>query len=272
MKISELVRAYVLEKDNTEQYNAQLIHRMRDLELYCGRELSVSDFSANLLNSWLGNVLKMQKLSRHTVVGYRRAAITLWMYAADLELCDYPTTRRIFIPKVKHAAPVAFTIAEVSRLIESASAERGSLSNDIQRKYYWPAAIRIAYDTGLRRGDIWRLPYSIIDGKPFAIIENKTHLCQTRRISEQACELLVKSGRRNIALPWPGGDRNGRTFGSQFERIRKRAGIESGTFKRLRRTHGSLLGTLGHSSTAVFERHYHDRTLVDEVELPPEPL
>lgn len=36
-------------------------------------------------------------------------------------------------------------------------ANRGGYPNGVARRHYWPAIIRAAWDSGLRRGDLWRL-------------------------------------------------------------------------------------------------------------------
>lgn len=267
MNISELTKVYISERDNTENYNQQLEFCIRHLNNFVGRDLSPAALNCDLVNRWITHLQETCDLSPSSVARYRRAVITIWKFAADLDRCEYPIVRRIKRVKLVHKPPQAFNIPEVASLVESAKQERGIYGEGIRRGLFWASIIGTAYDTGLRRGDILALPFDVSDGKPFQVVESKTGRVQLRQISPRVCEWIRVSGERNLAFPWSLGIRE---FPDHFNRIRERAGIKRGHFKWLRRTNGSLLGTLGHSSQRVFETFYNDKTLSNTVVLPPE--
>ena len=266
MNISELTKVYISERDNTENYNKQLEFCIQHLINFVGRDISPAALDYQMINRWITNLLEKQDLSPSSVTRYRRAVLTIWKFAADLDLCGYPIVRRIKRVKLVHKPPQAFTIDQVASLIQAAKEERGVYGAGIRRALFWASIIGTAYDTGLRRGDILALPFDVSDGKPFQIVENKTGRVQLRQISPQVCEWIQISGERELAFPWTLGIRE---FPDHFNRIRNRAKIKHGHFKWLRRTNGSLLGTLGHSSPHVFETFYNDKTLNNTVKLPP---
>lgn len=266
MNISELTKVYISERDNTENYNQQLEFCIRHLTNFVGRDLSPAALSYETVNRWITNLQETCELSPSSVTRYRRAVLTIWKFAADLDLCEYPIVRRIKRVKLVHQPPEAFTIEQVASLIQSAKQERGIYGAGIRRALWWASIIGTAYDTGLRRGDILALPFDVSEGKPFQIVEKKTGRMQLRQISPRVCEWIRITGERDLAFPWLLGIRE---FPDHFNRIRDRAEIKRGHFKWLRRTNGSLLGTLGHSSQHVFETFYNDKTLSNTVQLPP---
>jgi len=241
MKLKKLVKRYNSERDNCHQYQESLARAVNRYREFTG----LNQFEYESVNEWLTNL--QQHVSNHTVKNYRRYAITLWTYAATLDLCEYPDPRRIKQVKVTNPAPQAWSPEQVMRLVHVAP------------NAWWKAVIIAGYDTGLRRGDLLRLPRTIENGQRFVIVERKTRQSETRQLSDRGAELLRRLPENELAFPW---DKSLTTFGRQFAQIVDAAEL-TGTFKYLRRTFVTLSGWR-HADPGISKKHYIDPTLVDE--------
>ena len=253
MELKLLAEQYIAERDNSPEYDEHLRRTVRSLSNYVGREITVCELEYDLINRWLSSVLRRK--SKATAKGEKRRVTTLWFYAAELGFCEWPQSRRIKRIHEPYQVPEAFSKEEVRRLITAAGSLTGRYAKAISRAAYWQALIIAAYDLGFRRGDLFRLPRCIVDGEPFVWVEHKTHVPQCRQLSPQGVQLLRRISHPKLAYPW---FRSLTAFRKNWLTIQRRAGVDRGSFKWLRRTHGTYAGTLGHRSSEIFERHYHD--------------
>lgn len=146
---------------------------------------------------------------------YRSDVISLWNAAADESLVLYPPLRRIFKPKLHDLIIECYSHDEVLRLLAAARAFPGEYPTGISRRAYWTAAIMFAWDTGLRRGDVWRFEKKMVqpDGM-LRVVQHKTKQAVTVRLRESTRKALdaIPFGR---PLAWPMADtffRTGRGF------------------------------------------------------------
>lgn len=252
--LPQLVSEYVAEMDVSDQYHEQL-HRAAVglMELDSDRPLTLPT-----VNAFLKKIA--ERYSRITARNYRSRIITIWHYAHERGLADQPDVRRI--KRIKYTLPVprALTKKQVRQLVESAETLKGQQAG-IPNCLFWPALIVGAFDLGFRKGDLLRLPYSLIgQGAPFAWRESKEGRVQVRQLSQEGVQRLNRLQALNPtkeAYPWSLGLTSWR---KHWAKIAGYAGIEC-QFKTLRKTHGSYAGTLGHASLAVFEKHYLDPTI-----------
>ncbi|QDT75760.1 tyrosine-type recombinase/integrase [Lacipirellula limnantheis] len=275
--IFEFAEQYIAARDLSDLYAMRLTLAADRLATFARSDLLEDCFTEISVNRFLSS--HPPETSPRTVRSYRSDVLALWNAAADLDLVPYPVARRIKRPKCPALVIDCFSVEEVRLIV--AQAERChpyTMSNGINRRQYWPAAIRLAWDTGLRRGDVWKFRKSWIrpDGSA-RIVQNKTGQALTVRLHPSTIEAL-NAIPFDLATKWPSSDANGSRFSKQFKDICRSAGVFRGTFKWLRRGSGSYVEAvqpgaggkhLGHSSPQVFGQHYDARLTSAAAPMPP---
>ena len=257
MLLRDLVESYIAKSDNSASYNEHLRRSVRNLCDYVGRDLTVSSLNYDLINRWLTGGIERGR-AKATVSAWKRNIVTLWYFAARSGLCEKPDTWQLKTIRQEYRNPAAIKPEDLRKLVDAAGQLHGEYYPTIRRGQYWQAILIGAYDLGFRRGDLWSLPRSIVDGAPVVWTESKTGRTQCRQLSDEGIERLRKIDHPKLAYPWL---RSGSAFAKTFHQIRRRAGVPPCQFKWIRRTHGSLVGTLGHADSKVFDKHYNDRSL-----------
>lgn len=227
-----------------------------------------------VVNGYLA--MRAKKLSPYTLRSLRGDLLTLWNAAADEDLVPYPMTRRIRRIKRPELIIECYTVEEVRILLEHVSKLKRCFPDGTVIRDYWPAIIRTAWDTGLRRGDLWRLRRDAIRSDGTArVIQHKTGRATIRKLRPSTIEAIDKLyGPTPLSFPLVAAQ-----FGRHWQKFTKATGINRGTFKWVRRASGSYveLGQigagskhLGHTSSEVFERHYNAKLDTDAIPLPPD--
>lgn len=162
---------------------------------------------------------------------------------------------------------------EARALATAAAHLTGAYPNGIARRHYWPAIIRAAWDSGLRRGDLWRLKRrDIRRDRTALIVQSKTGrpvVCRFHPSTLKALDLA--DGHLTWSLcEW--------CFGVHFQEIVELSSVRKGTFRWLRRGSGSRVEAdnpgLGHghlgNQRIVFEKHYDAQISCKRLKTPPE--
>lgn len=190
----------------------------------------------------------------------------LWNAAADVDLVPYPRPRRIRRPKCPELLIECYSVDEAKALLQAASRLDGAYPSGVKQSHYWPAAIRLAWDTGFRRSDVWGFKKSSIGQEGAGrIVQRKTRRAISFRLRESTIHALDAIP-FDQPLRW---EMDMSYFGRHFKRLVKAAGVNRGTFKWLRRASGSYVEKemagaggkhLGHSDPRMFnsETSYHD--------------
>ncbi len=269
--IVDLAEACIAERNLSAGYVDNFRRAVRSLKSHAGHVVTICDLTPELVNSFLTALGPGR--SPATVLQYRNIILSLWGWASDCGYCEPPVCRRIKRPKVVSPIPIAWTAAEVQRLIAACDSP------------WWNSLARTAYDTGLRRGDLLSLTAdNLRDGvitlrpskTPNKIVARRIHPSTLAAI--KVIETTKFSPRANSDLLWPWHQGREKWF-SDFRKIVAAADLV-GTFKFLRRTSGTLVEAenpgagqnhLAHSSRAVFERYYLDDGMVaGSSPMPPE--
>jgi integrase len=242
--------------------------------------------SADLFERWAGGPVRLEELDEQSVSAFlrdysataapptvrskRTQILALWRAAADDGLCD-PPTRRVRSVRVPRRPVVAWERAEVERLLAACQALPRWHRCGLRRSVWWDLAIRVAWDTGLRWGDLVALPVEAVraDG---AVVwsQAKTGSLITCRLQPSTLAALLASLEacpRSLVCPWPASHE---TFTDQVARLVKKAGVRPGTWKWIRRGSGTDVelqqGGAGHlhlgNTRAVFESAYGDRAIL----------
>jgi integrase len=200
----------------------------------------------------------------------------LWNAAADIDLVPYPVARRIVRVQRPSLHIDCYTIDEARLLLAAADELPGRYKNQVLTRAYWTAAIRLAWDTGIRRGDVWEFRRDRVrpDGST-RIVQHKTGQAVPAKLWPTTI----------AALDAIGGPQPCRWFidptffGRHFKKIVKAAGVNRGSFKWLRRASGSYVDLaqpgaggkhLGHSDPATFGKFYDARLGEHDLPMPPE--
>lgn len=209
--------------------------------------------------------------SRHTAHFYRLALLAIIRAAHDADLCELP--KRIRPVKLAAHEPVGFSTEEIKRLIAHAT--------PLQR-----AAIMLVWDTGIRRGDVFRTKWAnIYNGNRLRIVvgkNGKRHSAMIRPETLAACSAVQDFS--GLLIPYhyslSSWNKAWRKLGRLSGVNVNRRGLQS-----IRRTAASMVarvqgvGTaaqfLGHSAgsgIAVVTRYYLVPGLLDDSPPAPPPL
>jgi integrase len=269
----EFSRQYVARRSLSIGYANILPKRAAKLEAFVGKSAIQDVLTEATVNAFLAAIVGTGRPA--TIRKYRQDLLTLWSAAADDDLVGYPIRRRIRREKPDPLPIECFTLDEVRSIVVAAEQLKGAFENGVARRHYWPAIVRAAWDTGLRRGDLWRFDKSCLqpDGT-FRVVMSKTRKPIRRMLRPETVAALDKIGLEK-PLAWP--MRNEWSFSFGFQRILIAAGVDRGQFKWLRRAAGSHVEAehpgAGHralgNTTQVFNSHYN-ADLAGEVLMPPE--
>lgn len=243
--------------------------------------------AADLFERWAGRPIRLDELDEAsvsaflrdysatvapaTVKGKKASILALWRSAADDGLAAEPVTRKIRKTRVPEKVVVAWTKSEVEQLLEACKVLPRRHRCGLPRSEWFALAVRVAWDSGLRWGDLIEIPVSAIrpDGSA-SWTQSKTGKVISFTLSPSTMVALRASWLscpRSLVCPWPA---THETFTDQVERLVAKAGIREGTWKWIRRGSGTDVELQsrgsGHehlgNTRAVFDASYGDRTIL----------
>lgn len=268
--IADFCRTYAIQRQLRANTAVQLQISVALLCRFAGKELTVGDLDERLLMNWL--CAYSQHRSPSTVRAKRTAIMLLWRAAADADLCR-PPKRITAAPQQRFRTVNAWRPDEVQQLISACTRLPRLHQQALPRSQWWELAIRVAWDTALRRGDQLTLEVCQIqqDGT-FAITQSKTGRVVCCSLGDETLALLGRTLQvwpRRLVTPWQA---SRESFERQFRLIVKKAGVRPGTWKWLRRGSGTDVERLhpgcgathlGHApGSPIAERHYFDQSLL----------
>lgn len=271
MTLTRFIDKYIAQRDLSVDYAGTLRKRARALQEFAGKSVVRYVLKEDIVNAFLKQLPK--KLSAYTVSKYRQDFLTMWRAAADVDLCPYPTARRIWQPKKQALIIECLSHDEIEAIVAAAGKLRGCLEDGRPRRHYWTAIIRAAWDTGLRRGDLWRITDRTAgkDGS-FKIVQNKSKKIVRCTLRPSTIEAIRLAGG---TLEWP---HCFRSFTYGWQRIVEQSGIgREAQFRWVRRGVGSAIESMQPGAGAkalgntdqVFRLHYDAQ--LRPVELPQTP-
>lgn len=238
-------------------------------ERWAGGPVPLAELEEQSVSAWLRDYSATVK--PHTVRGKKSMLLALWRAAADDGLCEEPSARRVRRVRVPEQTVTAWTREEVEQLLATAGTLKRRHRCGLPRAAWWDLAIRVAWDSGLRWGDLVALRVDAIRPDGAATwTQSKTGRVSAFRLSAGTLEALQRTLAacpRTLVCPWPA---SGETFRDQVDRLVARAGIRPGTWRWIRRGSGSdvelQVDGAGHrhlgNTPAVFRASYEDRTIV----------
>lgn len=273
ISLTQFAAQYVACRPLNPTYARRLKWTAAALEAHSGQADLTKTLTESHANSFLtANADK----SPFTIRSYRSDILSLWNGAADCDLLPYPVMRRVRLPQLPELLIDCYTVDEVRLLVASAKTLIGRYRWEVRKRDYWNAAIRLAWDTGLRRGDVIRFRRDSLrpDGVVM-VLQGKTKKVVPVKLRESTVIAL-----NALSGPYPlrwGTDVT--YFTRHFRRIVVASGVKRGTFKWLRRASGSYVEAeqpgagykhLGQSGPQVFNRHYDAKLGGHNLPQPPE--
>lgn len=264
---------YVSCRSISRIYANQLRTRANKLQAFTGRKTIAEVLTEQNVNAFLASI---EHHKPATIRGYRVDLLTLWGAAADENLVKYPRRRRIRRARVPQQVIDCYTVAEAEAILEAAVRLEGAYPSGVMRRDYWNAAVRLAWDSGLRRGDIWAFRLQNVDpAGNWRCVQHKTGKLAAGRIHPSTRAALAAIG-TDQPCEWP---LPVEQFSREFRRLRDLAGVTRGTWKWFRRSSGSYVEAqqagaghrhLGHATESIFTTHYDARLAERSVVQPPE--
>lgn len=265
--LDEYATTREIEQNTLYQYRIAV----RLFEKWAGGPVALADLDELSVSAWLRDYAA-SGLSRTTVRNKRTMIVGLWRNAADDGYVD-PPKRRIRSSRAEVAIPVAWTREEVVQLREACRKLPRKHRCGLSRAEWWELAVCVAWDSGLRWGDLVRLRVDQV--RPDGLVcvqQHKTRRLAVFRLSPDTMRLLKRSLTkcpRSLVCPWMS---SGETFRAQMKRLVAKSGIRSGTWKWLRRASGTdveIQSTgaaaehLGHRpGSRIAQLHYIDPVLL----------
>lgn len=273
ISLRDFASQYVICRPITRPYAKRLLWTANALEAFSGATEIKTTLTESVVNSFLS---ANSDKSPYTIRSYRSDIVSLWNAAADLGLVSAPILRRILLPKMPDLVIDCYTVDEARALADTAKLLVGRYSWGVRRRDYWNAAIRLAWDTGLRRGDVIAFSRdSIRPDNVVMVLQNKTKKKVPVKLRPSTANAIDV-----IGGPYPlRFASNINYFTRHFAKIVRASGVRRGTFKWLRRASGSyvdaqLPGTgykhLGQSGQQVFDKHYDAKLNGRNLPMPPE--
>ena len=265
--LSAYAANYSLLRDVRPETVRQYAITARLFERWAGHPVRLDELDETSVSAWLRDYAA-SGVEPETVRSKKVGLLALWRAAADEGLCE-PPTRRIRSVKCPYKAPTCWDWSEVSALLEACQSLKRWHRTGLRRSAWFDLAIRMAWDTGLRQGDQFRLP--VADVRPsgaVGLVQSKTGrpvICQLSPSTFDALRVSLELAPRQLVTPWLASHE---TFDDQFARLVQKAGIRKGTWKWLRRASatdveiqrpGSATAHLGHvPGSRIAERNYID--------------
>ncbi len=226
-----------------------------------------------------------QSHSPATTNSKRRAILTLWNAAAANGLCRPADRNKIPRAREYRRTPLAWTKAEVERLVAHCRRLSGR-HGDVPQAAFWASIVLFIWDTGARIGaTLASQPTDCNLSERYLILRaehSKTGVDRLHWLSDKTVAAIAGHlcPRRSLIWPWP---HHRRTLYRHFRYIVEDAGLQAettmGLFHKLRRTNlsytaaGGGLGLAqqqaGHASPATTQKHYidpriaHQRSAID---------
>lgn len=259
MLLTTLLDTWYLRERAVSKKAAELYRRSIDL---FGEHLktpaTTDHLESGTITDWIMHMEELVasgRMSQRTIYGHRASIITLWRFAAEGgHVATVPArVRKVMKPRPN---PIAWTPEEWTRMIEAADALEGEFEDWVPRSQYFGALMRVAYDTGLRRGDMFRLTQQDVrdDGR-LRIVQHKTSEPHQPVMRPDTLERFRGLPGKN-PLKWQG---NVSGLYYWFGKLRRAAKLQGGCLHQTRRT-GATLVVLQTNSVEQAKKYLGHRT------------
>ncbi len=266
VRLSQAETLYRATRSLSENAAKQVAVQVRLFAKWLGFDPPLKPELAPQLIAWIRHRQKTRSPS--TARNSRRHILAIWQHAARLGCCEPPPE----IPQVLGLAhdPMAWTIDQMRALLQAARNYPHRMPDGTSKGDYFACCLLVAWDTGLRRSDIWRLRKADVRENGLLLVaQGKTKqmiFCQFSPGTLKTWNQLAASKRETEAvLAWPFSDDY---WADCWRRIARWAGLRPWkTFARIRAAAASYVELfhpghaqrfLGHKTPGLAYRHYVD--------------
>lgn len=249
-------------------------------ERWRGSAAALTDLDAVEVSAWLRDLAGTRAPA--TVRAKRVQLMSLWRAAADDGFCPMPT-RRVRSVRVPASDPVAWTHAEVCHLLAACSRLKRRHRCGLRRSVWWDLAIRVAWDTGLRWGDMVNLRVDQVSQDGLVSVRQskvrRSIVCQLTPSTMASAASSLQSCPRALLVPWAGSHE---TFCRQLRHLVRLACIRDGSWKWIRRgsatdvelaERGAATAHLGHApGSRIAAANYLDPAILGVRQVRPREL
>ena len=245
--------------------------------------ITAANINAKRLNKLLASM--QGTLSTQTVITKRRMMLCLWRHGVAIGLVKSSNDFQVVKFRLQRKPVRAYSREQVIESYRILQAKKENYfgtfrKSKCSRKLWLMTWYRVAYESGLRAGDIYALRGIDITPAGIAITMRKTGKVAVRQLKPQTLELIHKLlalSPDGTVFSWAIGYSMACTWtGQAFKKL----GLRHGHTQWMRRsaaTHieaehpGMASRFLGHSNPFLAERHYIDQSqLIDNMPSPPE--
>lgn len=271
--LSRCAEQYLLARNLAANSAYQFRHSIDLFGRFLGQQATLADLEPHTVSHWLAHLEADH--SPRSVAGHRTNIMAFWRWLA--ERGDVQAPRQVRRVRKPDPCPVAWTLDELRQLLRAAETFQHQMPDGSSSSVYFSALVRTAYESGLRRSDLFLLRHEQIrHGGAIQMVQHKTGHTHQPRLTSKTMDLIAQIA-RNPPLAWP--STNGRHFYTVWKRLVRVAGIRKGALQQIRRSGATHLYKdhpedvqryLGHR-TPTMQRHYVDLSLAaPQQNLPPE--
>lgn len=270
-----------LNNNNISENHAKRLKSITDLMDNAG--ITTNNINAERLNLLLASL--QGKFSTQTLITKRRMLLCLWRHGVSSGLVKPSVSLQVIKIRMKRKPVKAYSRDQVTRAYRNLQEKSENFfgkfrKSKCSRKLWLMAWYRVAYETGIRAGDIYALRDIDVTTAGIAITMRKTGMPAVRKLQPQTLALideLLELSPDGTVFSWAIGYSMACTWtGKAFKQL----GLKHGHTQWLRRsaaTHieqdkpGMASRFLGHANPMMAERHYLDQSqLMDNMPSPPE--
>jgi len=278
MRLSELLRQYAAQHDygvagtTLSQYR----YALTSLKKHLGHDPTTADLTDSAITGWV-DWLRDHR-SPHTARTQRGSVLTLWRWAWMADVVDQPP-KRVRKLRMPAPAPESWSAEDVARLIGQAEQVPSQFRGlSLSRSYHLVAFLRVAWDSGLRLGDVLRIkPVEVQPDGRLDVVQHKTRVRQTIRLWPETVaaigETMADEPDRELIFPLAA-----RRYQEWIARLARQCELR-GSVKWIRRGVGTAAEVeggygskmLGHTDQRTL-RFYLDRSAIEPAVAPRIPV
>lgn len=270
--LRKLLKHYDRDNELSPAYVATLGFSVKRFDAFLGRPARVSDLTHKKVNRWMQFEREETELSDRSRANGLSHIVTLWKYTG--KPLDRSKIRKV---KVRPKNPDAWKQDELRLVADAMYRLPGKLRNGVPRSLYFPTVIWFAFETGLRRRDIWDFRVDWLEGNRATLSQHKTGHIHLVEVSDETLDGLKKVAtileanddeHASTPLRWPQSESQ---FYYWFRRAREIANVDPDIVNRalqhMRRTGatavcrdgGDAFRYLGHTKEGLDRLSYVDR-------------
>lgn len=273
--LRDALDSYAASRSLRERSIDTLSSSIESLAAFAGDDILVEEITPEVLNEWLASL----ECKPRTIIKHRGNVLSILRDAADDGWCPEPVSRKIRKPRKPKPQPKAWSLSQARAVVAAADGIKG----DIRRHgvkhpamLYFGCLARFAYQTGLRRGNLFAIVQGDVDALGRIYVKHEKtgepHVCS---VGADALAMFRQLPGEN-PLKWS----DNRSFYRRWRKICESAGVPYGGLHRIRKTAATQVwledqnnpsrvqAFLGHLTGDMW-RHYVDRSQGDN--LPPRP-